>query len=160
MNLASVTPFQRELATAHKQRIERFWPRPVVKPVAIIPKPAPVYAPIPPQMFKLAWEILEPQACDNITIDKIKREVCHFYKISKIDIEAKRRTARVVVPRQIAMYLCKELTTRSLPEIGKQFGNRDHTTVLHNVRKIAALVETDATLADEITEIKRRLGAE
>jgi chromosomal replication initiator protein len=68
-----------------------------------------------------------------------------------------RRTANVVRPRQVAMYLAKPLTLRSLPEIGRRFGGRDHTTVLHAVRKIEGLVGDDAMLADEIEVLKRQL---
>ena len=68
-----------------------------------------------------------------------------------------RRTANVVRPRQVAMYLAKTLTLRSLPEIGRRFGGRDHTTVLHAVRKIENLVHNDAALAEEIELIKRQL---
>jgi chromosomal replication initiator protein len=68
-----------------------------------------------------------------------------------------RRTANVVRPRQIAMYLAKTLTLRSLPEIGRRFGGRDHTTVLHAVRKIEHLADTDKVLADEIDILKRML---
>ncbi|MGH6789157.1 MAG: helix-turn-helix domain-containing protein, partial [Pseudolabrys sp.] len=65
--------------------------------------------------------------------------------------------ANVVRPRQIAMYLAKTLTLRSLPEIGRRFGGRDHTTVLHAVRKIEGLVGNDMTLAEEIEILKRQL---
>ena len=68
-----------------------------------------------------------------------------------------RRTANVVRPRQIAMYLAKTLTLRSLPEIGRRFGGRDHTTVLHAVRKIEGLVGNDAVLAEEVEILKRLL---
>jgi chromosomal replication initiator protein len=68
-----------------------------------------------------------------------------------------RRTANVVRPRQVAMYLAKILTLRSLPEIGRRFGGRDHTTVLHAVRKIEALAANDSALADEIEALKRQL---
>jgi chromosomal replication initiator protein len=71
---------------------------------------------------------------------------------------SQRRTANVVRPRQIAMYLAKTLTMRSLPEIGRKFGGRDHTTVLHGVRKIEALVAIDGELDGEIQQLKRRLG--
>jgi chromosomal replication initiator protein len=63
----------------------------------------------------------------------------------------------VVRPRQVAMYLAKTLTLRSLPEIGRRFGGRDHTTVLHAVRKIENLVNNDNTLAEEIEALKRQL---
>jgi chromosomal replication initiator protein len=68
-----------------------------------------------------------------------------------------RRTANVVRPRQIAMYLAKTLTLRSLPEIGRRFGGRDHTTVLHAVRKIEGLIGKDNALAAEIESLKSQL---
>ena len=70
---------------------------------------------------------------------------------------ASRRTANVVRPRQVAMYLAKTLTLRSLPEIGRRFGGRDHTTVLHAVRKIEALVSRDVALSEEVESLKRQL---
>ena len=66
--------------------------------------------------------------------------VARQYNVSRSDLLSSRRTANVVRPRQVAMYLAKTLTLRSLPEIGRRFGGRDHTTVLHAVRKIEALV--------------------
>ncbi len=77
--------------------------------------------------------------------------------MSRADILSSRRTATVVRPRQIAMYLAKSLTLRSLPEIGRRFGGRDHTTVLHAVRKIEGMVTTDQELAGEIDHLKRML---
>jgi len=68
-----------------------------------------------------------------------------------------RRTANVVRPRQVAMYLAKILTLRSLPEIGRRFGGRDHTTVLHAVRKIESLAGNDNAFAEEIEALKRQL---
>ncbi|MGB6503695.1 MAG: helix-turn-helix domain-containing protein, partial [Xanthobacteraceae bacterium] len=67
------------------------------------------------------------------------------------------RTANVVRPRQVAMYLAKVLTLRSLPEIGRRFGGRDHTTVLHAVRKIENLASNDSAFAEEIEGLKRQL---
>ena len=77
--------------------------------------------------------------------------------MSRADLLSSRRTANVVRPRQVAMYLAKTLTLRSLPEIGRRFGGRDHTTVLHAVRKIENLVNTDNALAEEIELLKRQL---
>ena len=79
------------------------------------------------------------------------------YNVRRSDLLSSRRTANVVRPRQVAMYLAKTLTLRSLPEIGCRFGGRDHTTVLHAVRKIEALVSKDATLSDEVELLKRQL---
>jgi chromosomal replication initiator protein len=77
--------------------------------------------------------------------------------VSRADLLSSRRTANVVRPRQVAMYLAKVLTLRSLPEIGRRFGGRDHTTVLHAVRKIENLAGTDSALAEEIEGLKRQL---
>jgi chromosomal replication initiator protein len=83
--------------------------------------------------------------------------VARQYNVSRADLLSSRRTANVVRPRQVAMYLAKTLTLRSLPEIGRRFGGRDHTTVLHAVRKIENLVHTDSSLAEEIELLKRQL---
>ena len=77
--------------------------------------------------------------------------------MSRADILSSRRTAVVVKPRQVAMFLAKTLTMRSLPEIGRRFGGRDHTTVLHAVRKIEGLSQTDGALREEIELLKRML---
>ena len=83
-----------------------------------------------------------------------------FYDVSRVDMLSARRTATVVKPRQVAMYLAKILTLHSMPEIGRRFGGRDHTTVLHAVRKLEALVRTDERIRDEIAQIKTALGVE
>jgi chromosomal replication initiator protein len=93
----------------------------------------------------------------KVKIEDIQRLVANHYNVSKSDILSSRRTATVVRPRQIAMYLSKTLTLRSLPEIGRRFGGRDHTTVLHAVRKIETLTTSDMALAGEIDLLKRML---
>ncbi|MCA0400113.1 MAG: chromosomal replication initiator protein DnaA [Proteobacteria bacterium] len=93
----------------------------------------------------------------RVKIEDIQRLVANHYNVSRADILSSRRTATVVRPRQIAMYLAKFLTLRSLPEIGRRFGGRDHTTVLHAVRKIEGMVTTDQELAGEIDHLKRML---
>jgi len=93
----------------------------------------------------------------RVKIEDIQKLVASHFNVSRGDILSARRTASVVRPRQIAMYLSKLLTPRSLPEIGRLFGGRDHTTVLHAVRKITGLVTTDATLSEEIELLKRML---
>src|SRR5438128_2336300 len=93
----------------------------------------------------------------RVKIEDIQRTVARQYNVSRADLLSARRTANVVRPRQVAMYLAKTLTLRSLPEIGRRFGGRDHTTVLHAVRKIEGLVGNDAMLADEIEVLKRQL---
>jgi chromosomal replication initiator protein len=99
--------------------------------------------------------VAEPK---RIKIEDIQKIVAQHYNVSRSDILSSRRTATVVRPRQIAMYLAKTLTLRSLPEIGRRFGGRDHTTVLHAVRKIEGLVGQDAGLNEEVEVLKRRLN--
>ncbi|WP_273759730.1 chromosomal replication initiator protein DnaA [Bartonella sp. ML70XJBT.G] len=94
----------------------------------------------------------------RIRIEEIQRTVARHYNVSKQDLLSNRRTRTVVKPRQVAMYLAKMLTPRSLPEIGRRFGGRDHTTVLHAVRKIEDLVCGDQTLAKELELLKRLIG--
>ena len=91
----------------------------------------------------------------RVRIEDIQRIVARHYNVSKADLLSSRRTRTIVRPRQIAMYLAKMLTPRSLPEIGRRFGGRDHTTVLHAVRKIEELIAGDKILADEIEMLKR-----
>jgi chromosomal replication initiator protein len=93
----------------------------------------------------------------RVKIEDIQKLVASHYSVSRPDILSSRRTATVVRPRQIAMYLSKILTLRSLPEIGRRFGGRDHTTVLHAVRKIETLSKTDGALSEEIELLKRML---
>jgi chromosomal replication initiator protein len=102
-------------------------------------------------------DLIRPQEPKRVKIEDIQRVVARQYNVSRADLLSSRRTANVVRPRQVAMYLAKTLTLRSLPEIGRRFGGRDHTTVLHAVRKIENLVNTDAALAEEIEILKRHL---
>jgi chromosomal replication initiator protein len=102
-------------------------------------------------------DLIRPQEPKRVKIEDIQRVVARQYNVSRADLLSSRRTANVVRPRQVAMYLAKTLTLRSLPEIGRRFGGRDHTTVLHAVRKIENLVNNDTALAEEIELLKRQL---
>lgn len=93
----------------------------------------------------------------RVKIEEIQKLVASRYNVSRSDILSERRTAAVVRPRQIAMYLSKALTLRSLPEIGRRFGGRDHTTVLHAVRKIEKALGEDAAMSEEVELLKRML---
>ena len=103
-------------------------------------------------------DLVRTQEPRRVKIDDIQKLVASHYNISRADILSSRRTANVVRPRQIAMYLSKVMTLRSLPEIGRRFGGRDHTTVLHAVRKIEELVAKDKSLAEVIELLKRILS--
>jgi chromosomal replication initiator protein len=102
-------------------------------------------------------DLIRPAEPKRVRIEDIQRIVARQYNVSRADLLSSRRTANVVRPRQVAMYLAKILTLRSLPEIGRRFGGRDHTTVLHAVRKIEALSGNDTALAEEIEALKRQL---
>jgi chromosomal replication initiator protein len=93
----------------------------------------------------------------RITIEEIQKKVAAHYSIKLNDMVSHRRAREVARPRQVAMYLAKQLTSRSLPEIGKRFGDRDHTTVLHAVRRIEELRSTDATFAEDLDLLRRML---
>jgi chromosomal replication initiator protein len=93
----------------------------------------------------------------RVKIEDIQKIVSRHYNVSKADLLSSRRTRTIVRPRQIAMYLSKTLTPRSLPEIGRRFGGRDHTTVLHAVRKVEEMMQGDQHLAEEIELLKRMI---
>jgi chromosomal replication initiator protein len=93
----------------------------------------------------------------RVTIDEIQRRVAEHFNIRLSEMTSERRARAVARPRQVAMYLAKQLTTRSLPEIGKKFGGRDHTTVMHAVRKIEELALADAALAEDVELLRRML---
>jgi chromosomal replication initiator protein len=93
----------------------------------------------------------------KVTIDEIKRRVADHYNLRMTDLISARRARAVARPRQVAMFLCKNLTARSLPEIGRGFGGRDHTTVIHAIRKIEELRATDSQLNEDIELLRRKL---
>ncbi len=91
---------------------------------------------------------------NNVTIDSIQTIVCKFFKISKNEMLSSRRSRYLVRPRQTAIYLTKILTTKSLPEIGREFSNRDHTTIIHSVKTIEKLKEKNPDINDNINKLK------
>ena len=95
----------------------------------------------------------------KVSIEDIKRKVCDHYNLRLSDITSARRARAVARPRQVAMYLSKTLTAKSLPEIGRGFGGRDHTTVIHAVKKIEELRAADSHLAEDIELLLRMLEA-
>ena len=97
------------------------------------------------------------QADRKVTIDEIQQRVAEHYNIKLAEMSSPRRARSVARPRQVAMYLAKQLTTLRLPEIGKRFGNRDHTTVMHAVRKIEELKVSDLSIAEDVELLKRQL---
>ena len=95
----------------------------------------------------------------KITIEEIQRKVAEHYNIRLSDMIGPKRVRTIARPRQIAMYLAKNMTTRSFPEIGRRFGGRDHTTIMHGIRKIEELKASDSQLAEDLTLLRRLLEA-
>lgn len=93
----------------------------------------------------------------KVTIDEIQKKVANHYAIKLSDMSSARRLRQVALPRQVAMYLAKKLTTLSLPEIGKNFGGRDHTTVIHAVKKVENSIQSDTNLAEDVRLLLRVL---
>ena len=95
----------------------------------------------------------------RVTIEEIQKKVAEHFAIRLADMHSPRRARQVARPRQVAMYLAKQLTSRSLPEIGRKFGGRDHTTVMHAVRKIDELRAADAAFSEDVELLRRMLEA-
>ena len=94
---------------------------------------------------------------NKVTIDLIQTVVCKFFKISKNEMLSSRRSRYLVRPRQTAIYLTKILTSKSLPEIGREFSNRDHTTIIHSVKTIEKIKEKDPEMVDNINKLKNQI---
>ena len=114
-----------------------------------------------PVSIDMAQDVLKDLLRSNerrVTIEEIQRAVVEHYQLKMSDMTSTRRARAVARPRQVAMYLAKQLTPRSLPEIGKKFGGRDHTTVMHAVKQIEKLSEVDRSLADDVAALRRKLS--
>ncbi len=155
-------------------RAQAIKPAPVIIPIVAVEPPQPV--PVQRRMSaseleeKIAYFAQELKELRRINsalsrqefananghpaVKNIQRAICAHYNITMIDIQSGRRNMSIVFPRQLAMYLAKTMTLLSLPQIGRKFGGRDHTTVLHAVRKITNMIATDEKLAAEIAAIK------
>ncbi len=100
------------------------------------------------------------RSCEKkATIDDIQRKVAEYYNIKMVDMHSARRSASIARPRQVAMYLSKQLTSRSLPEIGRKFGGKDHTTVMHAIKRINELMREDIELKEDIERLQRSLNS-
>lgn len=113
--------------------------------------------PISPHLAAQALSGLKKPEDHAVSISKIQKMVADYYNITVADLKGKKRMKQIVVPRQIAMYLSRELTDTSLPKIGNEFGGKDHTTVLHSIDKIDTVLPTDAKLQADVTTLKKKL---
>ena len=93
----------------------------------------------------------------RITIEEIQKKVAEHFSIRITDMSSARRARNVARPRQVAMYLAKQLTQRSLPDIGRRFGGRDHTTVMHAVSRVGELMSRDAGFAEDVELLRKML---
>lgn len=109
--------------------------------------------------IKAAQALFEPVS-KTATIERIRAEVCVRFHVTKRDLDSDRRDVKVVLPRQVAMYLAKQFTTKSLPAIGKFFARRDHTTVLNAVRRIESLMVTSPSVREHVEVLMKRLNGE
>jgi len=111
-----------------------------------------------PITLDMTQEVLQDLLRANdrrVTVDEIQRQVADYFNIKLSDLLSARRARQVARPRQVAMYLCKQLTAKSLPSIGRKFGGRDHTTVMHAVKRINELRLNDSVLEDDILHLER-----
>jgi chromosomal replication initiator protein len=114
--------------------------------------------PVTPELAAEALKDIMPRSRPKvISIQDIQQEVSSYYRLRVDDLKSKKRTKSVALPRQIAMYLCRELTDHSLPKIGEDFGGRDHTTVIHAHEKISRMIRQDPQMQRAIEELKKRI---
>jgi len=133
---------------APKEYKDRFLP--------VLPPPSIAVKPKHSSEFLALWGEADIDA-EPVSIKRIKNAVCRYFKVTNIDLVSARRTNDIVLPRQIAMYLCRHLTSRSMPEIGRQFGGRDHTTCIHAERKIENLLLWKKDVIEAVATIRQRL---
>lgn len=181
--LRGATPTQIKIAKKKREREERFALAAErlaqSKVMVIAPLPPEPSAPVDPDAAIAEWVerqkllALSPMKAPwfhiieevrtgprRPKIEEIQRCTADEFGCTRDDIICARRTADIVLPRQVAVYLCKELTLKSFPEIGRMFGGRDHTTALSSFRKIERLLVTDCELRTTIERIKHRLGGD
>ena len=113
-----------------------------------------------PRYVQSLWRGLIEVPPAKLTVKDIQRVVGAYYSISQLDLLSDRRMRRLARPRQVAMWLCRKLTDRSLPDIGRRFGNRDHTTVIHAVRQIEKLRVDDHFVRRDCAILLEKLGGE
>lgn len=167
-----MTPLQLELHTERKARLARMSPRP--RQISPAPQPAANRSPPVKPWFRMLpdhtpWFVLlgegmvpptpkkRPESSVGLRVGSIQMAVAEHFDIGLTDLNSDRRTANVVKPRQIVMYLSRRLTRNSLPEIGRRCGGRDHTTVMHAINVCARILERDQEYADDIRELFAKL---
>lgn len=142
----NITASHREFAHAHKVRVKKFWLQPLpAKPTA-------------QDWYDRAWHMLEGKK-SVYSILEIQDHVCKRFKVPHIYMESSRRSWDHYLPRAAAIYLCHKLTGKSLPVIGRAFGNRDHTTILNSIRSVEKMMALDHPISKDIKALTKKLGA-
>lgn len=154
----------RAVIAGRQSRLQRLGakPKPVVQiPIVEIEEPSEIEVHIVDPEILIDWTQMLPQVEQEprpLRIQDIQRAVCQFYRMSMTELLSARRTKEVARKRQVAMYLCKTLTGKSYPEIGRRFGGRDHSTIIHGTHLIDGLLaKHDAEIAAQIAGIKALL---
>ena len=106
-----------------------------------------------------AFPMVQAMQCHRITVRFIQETVADYYDLRLSDMFSDRRSREVARPRQVAMFLARDLTPKSLPSIGKLFGGRDHTTVIHAIRHVEALCKVDGDICADVEALRARLAA-
>jgi hypothetical protein len=150
--------FLRLLRKLHPEKVEAHWPVP--EPVRTQPKKVePVVEVIEEECVVESLEA-QIEEIHPISLRLIQGVVCRHFGMRYMDLVSQRRTAEIVWPRQIAMWLCKAMTMRSLPEIAKQFGGKDHTTVLHAVQKVERMSKEQESFLATLDELREHVRTE
>jgi hypothetical protein len=159
--ITNASPLQLAAHYRHRERMERMAPKAPAQVHEALPEPLPLVLALPPEEpVETPPSAVPVPWIGRVDIKRITEAVSDHFGITRRDLYSRRRTKEIVLPRQIAMYLAKTVTLKSLPEVGRRIGGRDHTTVLHAVRKIEAAVLTDPEMAARIDAIKESMGIE
>jgi chromosomal replication initiation ATPase DnaA len=155
--LERTTAIEARVEREKKRRLDEWRARQAAEAVGRVAEKLRKQAELEAEAAKAAQADAEIRSMGTIPIGAILGACAVFYGVPISSLFADQRTLDIVKARHIAMYLAKELTPRSLPDIGRRMGGKDHTTVLHGVRKIAALIKTDPNLAAEVATIRARI---
>lgn len=146
MNM-QITASQQKFNDAHKARMEKFWPE---------QKQSKPDAPTKEQ-FAAAWQILDGPNVRH-TIRSIQDLVCTHFSVPRLYMETARRAHHYYLPRAAAIYLCKQFTSKSYPEIGRRFGNRDHSTIMSCVASVEKMIALNHPISKDIEILSAKLG--
>lgn len=152
-----ITEFERRLFEEHKQRQRRLLMRPRSPSIVPVPAPPPPPPPMPEPLPEISPDFSFELKINKIRVPDIQRFVAKVYDVKKSDMISPSRLAHITWPRQIAMYLCREVIKISYPHIGERFGGRDHTTVLHAANKVRKKMQEDDAFRDHIEALKEEI---